>query len=152
MQIDQNKLKMLQNGVVLDHIPNDNLMKILHILAWEKNDHPMMVGANLKSDKCGIKGMIKIDRYELSDEQKNSIALFAKGATYNIIRDGEVVHKEILIPHEAVACGLLCPNKRCVSRGYRSLFMPYLYDEQVHVVCHYCDLRFGLDEFKEFAL
>ncbi len=145
-----NKIKMIANGVVVDHIPNDNLLKILRILKWENIVNPVAVGFNLTSDRLGQKALIKMDNTKLTPQQKDNIALFAYDATYNVIENGNVVNKETLVPTKEVSCGILCPNIRCVSRMYKSVFIPQIENDVVRAVCKYCELQFSLDELREF--
>ncbi len=147
---DNNQIKMIVNGLVIDHIPNDNLLKILQILRWEKITNPVAVGFNLTSNRLGKKALIKLDNGELTEQQKANVALFAHGATYNIIKQGNVVAKEKLVPHDEVRCGMVCPNIRCVSRMYKSVFIPHIENDTVYAICKYCELQFSLNDLKEF--
>ncbi|MBS9781197.1 MAG: aspartate carbamoyltransferase regulatory subunit [Gammaproteobacteria bacterium] len=145
-----NKIKMIVNGVVIDHILNNNLLKILQLLHWQNITDPVAVGFNLTSKRLGKKALIKMNNAKFTDEQKNIVALFAKGATYNIIAEGEVISKETLIPQNEAEYDIYCPNTRCVSRMYKSVFIPKIENDTVRAECKYCELHFSLDELREF--
>lgn len=148
---NDNQIKMIMNGVVIDHIPNDHFLKILQLLRLDKIKNPVAVGFNLTSDRLGTKALIKMDNGYFTPQQKANIALFAHGATYNIIKGGEVISKEVLTASEEVNSRLVCPNSRCVSRMYKSTFIPCVDDNNtVEAICKYCELQFSLTDLKEF--
>jgi len=91
----------IQNGTVIDHIPAENLFKVLFILGIDKMDTTITIGNNLESGKLGKKGIIKIaDKYP-SIEDMNKIALIAPSAKINIIKDYKVNSKQnVEIPDE----------------------------------------------------
>ncbi len=153
MANEEKQIKMIMNGVVIDHIPNEHFLKILQLLRLDKIKNPVAVGFNLTSNRLGTKAIIKMDNGYFTPQQKANIALFAHGATYNIIEGGEVVSKEVLTPTEEVNSRLICPNSRCVSRVYKSTFIPCLNDDgsKVEAICKYCELQFSLADLKEFV-
>ena len=58
------QVKALQNGTVIDHIPSENLFKVVALLKLETLDNQITVGNNLNSKLLGSKGIIKIaDKY-----------------------------------------------------------------------------------------
>ena len=50
----------LQNGTVIDHIPSNKLFQVVNLLHLEKMSSAITIGYNLKSQKMGVKSIIKI--------------------------------------------------------------------------------------------
>ncbi|MEI6101294.1 MAG: aspartate carbamoyltransferase regulatory subunit, partial [Eubacteriales bacterium] len=71
---------------------------------------------SVKSDRLGRKDIIKIDSHLLTLEEIHKIALFAAGATINLIRDFSVFEKTLAQVPKTVKGILRCPNLNCVSR------------------------------------
>ena len=83
------KVSAIKNGTVLDHIPANQLFKVINILNLDNCPHQITFGTNLDSKLLGKKAIIKIaDRY-FEDDEINRIALVAPQAKINIIRDFE---------------------------------------------------------------
>ena len=57
MNKEQRKLNVtaIENGTVIDHIPANNVFKVLHILKLENNKNQVLLGDNLESKKYGRK-------------------------------------------------------------------------------------------------
>ena len=75
----------LENGTVIDHIPSDQLFKVVSLLGLEKLNKSITIGNNLISKKIGKKGIIKIADTFFKEEEINKIALIAPNAKINII-------------------------------------------------------------------
>ncbi len=98
------KVSAIKNGTVLDHIPADQLFKVIDILGLSCSGNQITFGTNLDSKLLGKKAIIKIaDRYFEADEI-NRIALIAPEAKINIIRDFEVVEKRVLSIPNSILC------------------------------------------------
>ena len=76
----------LENGTVIDHIPSDQLFKVVSLLGLEKLNKSITIGNNLISKKIGKKGIIKIADTFFKEEEINKIALIAPNAKINIIK------------------------------------------------------------------
>ena len=50
----------LENGTAIDHIPSDQVFKVVSLLKLENLPNPITIGNNLESKKMGKKGIIKI--------------------------------------------------------------------------------------------
>ena len=83
----------LENGTVIDHIPSDQLFKVVSLLGLEKLNKSITIGNNLISKKIGKKGIIKIADTFFKEEEINKIALIAPNAKINIIKDYRVTEK-----------------------------------------------------------
>ena len=68
----------LENGTVIDHIPNDRLSEVVRLLCLETiKDSSIMIGYNLDSHKMGKKSLIKISDHYFSDEELNQLSVIA---------------------------------------------------------------------------
>ena len=131
----------IENGTVLDHIPSENLFKVVEILNLAESGNQITIGSNLESKNFGRKGIIKIaDRY-FEDDELNRIALVAPQATINIIKDYKVVEKrKITIPEEVIGIGK-CANPMCVTnhQDIPTRFKTLLDGSNINLLCHYCE-------------
>ncbi len=131
----------IENGTVLDHIPSENLFKVVEILHLAESSNQITIGSNLDSKSFGRKGIIKIaDRY-FEDDELNRIALVAPRATINIIKDYKVIEKhKITIPEEVVGIGR-CANPMCVTNHQKiaTKFKTIVAQDSIKLLCHYCE-------------
>ena len=81
------QVSAIRNGTVLDHIPSNQLFKVISILGLDKNcSNQITFGMNLESKLLGKKAIIKIaDRY-FKPSEINKIALVAPDAKINVIK------------------------------------------------------------------
>lgn len=82
----------IQSGIVIDHILAGRGLQIAHLLGLDDfarrwND-PISIGLNHAS-KRGLKDYIKIENFELSEQQLSYVALVSPDATINTIRGAE---------------------------------------------------------------
>lgn len=141
MENNQLKVTAIKNGTVLDHIPAENLFKVLSILNLKEIDNPITIGSNLESKTYGKKGIIKISDRFFEDEEINKIALVAPQATINIIKDYKVVEKRVIaIPDEVVGIAK-CANPMCVTnhQPIKTRFKTITRNGNQLLLCHYCE-------------
>ena len=62
MEQKELKVNAIKNGTVIDHIPANNLSKVISILGLDTTDNQMTFGTNLDSSKLGKKSIIKNKR------------------------------------------------------------------------------------------
>lgn len=135
------KVSAIKNGTVLDHIPADQLFKVIDILGLSCINNQITFGTNLDSKLLGKKGIIKIaDRYFEADEI-NRIALIAPQAKINIIRDFEVVEKRVLSIPSAIKGIVKCMNPVCITnhQSVETLFTTIRDEQELRLLCHYCE-------------
>ncbi len=115
MESKELKVSAIKNGTVIDHIPAQNLFKVITLLGLEKIENQITFGTNLESHKLGRKSIIKVADKFFADEEINKIALVAPNAKLNIIKDYEVVEKrQVSIPDEIVGF-VKCFNPKCIT-------------------------------------
>ncbi|MDD3265694.1 MAG: aspartate carbamoyltransferase regulatory subunit [Burkholderiales bacterium] len=147
----ENKIGALANGVNIDHIPQGNAWHIIKLLKLQRK-YPVGIGLNLTSKRLGVKDLVKIENYKLSEEQLSAISIFAPGATYSEIENYQIVKKVKLTVATEIENLVICPNHRCVSHQYRSKFSFNNEREKVVATCHYCEHNYELSSLTEFNL
>ncbi|PLB86249.1 aspartate carbamoyltransferase regulatory subunit [Dysgonamonadaceae bacterium] len=137
----------LENGTAIDHIPTEELFKVVSLLQLQKIDHRITIGNNLRSRKMGKKGIIKIADKFFREDEINRIALIAPNVSLNIIKDYEVIEKkEITLPDEIVEI-VKCNNPKCITNNEPMKTRFHVIDkEKVVLQCHYCELKINKDD------
>jgi aspartate carbamoyltransferase regulatory subunit len=137
----------LENGTAIDHIPTEELFKVVSLLQLQKIDHRITIGNNLRSRKMGKKGIIKIADKFFREDEINRIALIAPNVSLNIIKDYEVIEKKaITLPDEIVEI-VKCNNPKCITNNEPMKTRFHVIDkEKVVLQCHYCELKINKDE------
>lgn len=141
MENNQLKVTAIKNGTVLDHIPAENLYKVIDILDLKHINNPITIGSNLESKTYGKKGIIKIADKYFEDDEINRIALVAPNATINVIKDYTVAEKKIIsIPEEVIGI-VQCTNPKCVTnhQPVETKFKTVSHNGQIQLLCHYCE-------------
>jgi aspartate carbamoyltransferase regulatory subunit len=130
----------IENGTVIDHIPANNVFKVLHILNLENNKNQVLFGDNLDSRKYGKKGIVKVSNTYFDKSEINKIALVAPTATFIEIKNFEVVtKKQIEIPDQIMSI-VKCFNPNCITNveSVPSHFT-VVNKEEMKLLCHYCE-------------
>ncbi|MDR0988696.1 MAG: aspartate carbamoyltransferase regulatory subunit [Prevotellaceae bacterium] len=130
----------LENGTVIDHIPSDKLFKVVALLELEHMTNNITIGFNLKSEKLGKKGIIKIADKFFGDEEISRIAVIVPHVKLTIIRDYEVVGKrDVNLPDEL--CGIAkCANPKCITNNEPMATRFHVVDKEKCILkCHYCE-------------
>ena len=111
----QLKVSAIKDGTVLDHIPADQLFKVIDILGLSKISNQITFGTNLDSKLLGKKAIIKIKDTYFEDIDINRIALIAPQAKINIIHNFEVVEKRVLSVPTEIRGIAKCMNPACIT-------------------------------------
>lgn len=138
--IKQLSVSAIQNGTVIDHIPAQNLFKVITILGLDKIGSQITFGTNLESKRMGKKAIIKIaDKYFEKDEI-NRIAMVAPLAKLNIIKDYSVVDKMLVDVPEEIGGIVKCMNPKCITNNEKVNTRFKVVDKKnVTLKCHYCE-------------
>lgn len=140
MEQKELKVSAIKNGTVIDHIPAQNLFKVISLLGLETIPNQITFGTNLESHKLGHKSIIKVADKFFADDEINKIALVAPQAKLNIIKNYEVVEKRVVsIPDEVIGY-VRCFNPKCVTNHepIRTRF-GVVSKEPLELRCHYCE-------------
>jgi aspartate carbamoyltransferase regulatory subunit len=142
MEMQDNKLQVsaIKNGTVIDHIPANNLFKVINILNLNKIETQMTFGSNFESKRLGSKAIIKLADVFFVDEEINKIALVAPEAKLNIIKDYKVVEKKIVEVPDNITGIAKCMNPKCITNheGIVTKFT-VVSKKDVAIRCHYCE-------------
>ncbi|WP_016777044.1 aspartate carbamoyltransferase regulatory subunit [Anaerophaga thermohalophila] len=134
------KVSAIENGTVIDHIPSDNLFKVITILGLDKITTQVTFGANLDSKKLGRKAIIKVSEVFFEDNEINKISLVAPHARLNVIKNYQVVEKrDVTIPDTIVGI-VKCFNPKCITNNEAvTTHFKVVNKKDVALRCHYCE-------------
>lgn len=139
----------IENGTVIDHIPAKNLFKVIKILKLEQFENQITFGTNLMSKKLGKKGIIKVENKFFEQDEINKIALIAKDANLNIIRNYEVVKKVKLEIPDKIEGFVKCINPKCITNHEQVKTKFTVIDKNnVTLRCDYCEKIINADNIE----
>jgi aspartate carbamoyltransferase regulatory subunit len=136
----QLSVSAIENGTVIDHIPAQNLFKVITILGLEKIDNLITFGTNMESQRLGKKAIIKVANKFFEREEINRIAVVAPHAKLNVIKNYKVVEKQVVEVPNSIEGIVKCVNPKCITNfeGVKTKFA--VVDKQiVSLKCHYCE-------------
>lgn len=144
------RVRKIENGIVIDHIPRGRAMKVLSMLGIGE-DFPGTVSTvmNAPSSEFGLKDVIKIEGRALSKKELEKVALVAPYASINVVKEYEVVEKYKLSLPEDLEGVVKCPNPTCISNAEGTPKLKVKERNPLKLQCHYCEKVYGE---KEFAL
>ena len=144
------KVSAIKNGTVLDHIPADQLFKVITILGLKDYPNQITFGMNLDSKRLGKKAIIKVADRLFEEKEINKIALVAPDAKINIIKDFEVVEKKVLRVPEQIVGIVKCANPKCITnhQPITTKFETEFEDGVLKLHCHYCEKNTSSENIK----
>lgn len=150
-KIEKGELRVpaIKNGSVIDHIPVEDLPKVVHLLDLFELEYPITIGQNFKSAKLGRKGIIKVEEKLFSPEEVDMLALVSPEVVINTIQNYEVVEKiRVHLPSEIV--GLVkCPNPKCITNNEPMVGKFEVLDAEAgQLQCEYCMRKIERNEVK----
>lgn len=130
----------IKDGTVIDHIPAQDLFRVISILGLDHIENYVTFGTNLDSKKLGKKAIIKISNVFFRNEDINKIALVAPEAKLNVIKDYKVEEKKTVeLPDEIIAIAR-CVNPMCITNKENVPTKFQVVDKKnVSLRCHYCE-------------
>ena len=145
------KVSAIKEGTVIDHIPAQNLFKVITILGLDSIENQITFGTNLDSGKLGSKAIIKVSDKFFEDDEINKIALIAPHAKLNIIRDYEVVEKKIVEIPDTITGIVKCFNPQCITNNERIITSFKVIDKSpIKLKCRYCEKITGNDQIRMY--
>ncbi|HDP75789.1 MAG TPA: aspartate carbamoyltransferase regulatory subunit [Bacteroidales bacterium] len=130
----------IENGTVIDHIPAQNLFKVITILGLDRIPNQITFGTNLESKLLGKKAIVKIANKYFERDEINRIALVAPHAKLNIIRNYEVTEKMLVEVPNDIAGIVKCVNPKCITNDEKVTPKFKVVDKNgVSLKCHYCE-------------
>jgi len=137
----QYKVYSIKNGVVIDHIPSKEALKVIKVLGLKPSGKSIVtLGMNMESKMMGNKDILKIENRNLSHAELNKIALIAPKASVNRIKNSKVVEKvKINVPKDIN--GLVkCTNPQCITNHEEVETIFHTTQEDPLIVkCHFCE-------------
>jgi aspartate carbamoyltransferase regulatory subunit len=134
------KVSAINNGTVIDHIPSENLFKVISILGLQKVKSQITFGANFESEKLGNKAIIKLADVFFEDDEINKISLIARNAKLNIIRDYEVVEKRVVEVPDKIIGIVKCFNPKCITNNEEiTTHFSVISKKPLDLKCKYCE-------------
>ncbi|HLW09613.1 MAG TPA: aspartate carbamoyltransferase regulatory subunit [Fermentimonas sp.] len=137
----------LENGTAIDHIPANAVFKVVSLLKLQKLNNRITIGNNLKSNKMGSKGIIKVADKFFREDELNRIALVAPNVNLNIIKNFEVVEKKKVILPDEIFEIMKCNNPKCITNNEPMKTRFHVTDkEKVELQCHYCEIKINKED------
>ena len=138
-----NKKEMLvaaiEDGTVIDHIPEDKTFLVANLLGLLELNTPVTIGNNYDSERIGKKGIIKVENKFFTDEEISRLSVVAPNAVLNIIHDYEVAEKKTVRTPEEIRGIVRCNNPKCITNNEP---MDTLFHVEGNVLtCHYCEKK-----------
>lgn len=132
----------LCNGTAIDHIPSDQVFKVVSLLNLQGLKNPITIGNNLDSKKMGTKGIIKISDKFFEKDEIDRISLIAPNVVLNTIKDYQVIEKKRISLPKVITDIVRCNNPKCITNNEpMSTRFEVLDGDQVLLRCHYCDIK-----------
>ncbi len=128
----------IERGTVIDHVAAGQALNVLSLLGIDgSGGEAVSVAMNVPSERLGRKDVVKVEHRELSQDELDVLSLIAPAATVNIIRDYEVVAKDVVDRPERVVGVLECPNSACITNTDEPVATRFSVLED-GVRCEYC--------------
>ncbi len=143
------KVRKIKDGTVIDHIKAGKGKKVLDILGMEDGSSSVTaLLMNVTSGRVEKKDIVKIENKTLGKEEVDKIALIAPHATYNVIKDFEVINKSKIELPDAIEGILKCPNPKCVTNMNEPVKTKFKVEEKepVKLRCNYCERLINLKD------
>ena len=133
----------IQEGFVLDHIQPGMSLQIYHDLKLDKLDCTVAIIKNAKSEKMGKKDILKVE-CSVDKMDLDILGFIDHNITVNVIKDGEIVDKKVLVLPKQIKNVIKCHNPRCITSIEQEL--PHVFvlaDEEKGVYrCKYCEEKY----------
>ena len=134
----------IAEGFVLDHIQAGKSMEIYKYLNLDKLDCTVAIIKNARSNKMGKKDILKVE-CDINTLDLDILAFIDHNITVNVIKDGDIVDKKILVLPREIHNVIKCRNPRCITsieQGLPHIFV--LADEEKEIYrCKYCEEKAG---------
>ena len=137
----------LESGSVIDHIPPEQLFKVVAILRLQDLENRITIGNNLGSSKMGTKGIIKISVKFFEGDEIIRVALVAPNVVLNIIKNYEVVEKKRVTLPNVITGIVKCNNPKCITNN-EPMKTRFDVKDKDHVTlqCHYCEIKINKED------
>ena len=130
----------IEEGFVLDHIKAGKSLDIYEHLQLDKLDCTVAIIKNARSDKMGKKDIIKVE-CDIDMLDLDVLAFIDHSITVNVIKNGQIVEKKVLVLPKEIRNVIRCHNPRCITSIEQELpHIFYLSDAEKEIYrCKYCE-------------
>ena len=133
----------IEEGFVLDHIKAGKSLSIYEHLQLDKLDCTVAIIKNARSEKMGKKDILKVE-CDINMLDLDVLAFIDHNITVNVIKDGEIVDKKVLVLPKQIKNVIKCHNPRCITSIEQEL--PHIFvlaDEEKEIYrCKYCEEKY----------
>ncbi len=133
----------IEEGFVLDHIKAGKSLSIYKHLQLGMLDCTVAIIKNAKSGKMGKKDILKVE-CDINLLNLDILGFIDHNITVNVIKNGEVVDKKILVLPKEIRNVIKCKNPRCITSIEQGL--PHIFvltdEEKESYRCQYCEEKF----------
>lgn len=149
MEKTQLMVAALENGTVIDHIPSDKVFDVVNLLKIQNMNTPVTIGANLKSNKMGRKGIIKIaDRY-FTDDEVSKLSVIVPNIVLTTIHNYDVTEKRRVTMPDEIHGIVRCPNPKCITNHEPMHTVFDVVDKENGTLrCRYCNKEIRKNDIK----
>mgnify|MGYP001594535118 CR=1 FL=1 len=147
MNEEEIKVKKIEHGTVVDHIPGGKAVRILSILGLNE-DFPGTISVIIRvpSARFGTKDIIKVEGKTIAKKELQKLSLIAPSATVNQVRDYKVVEKyRVTVPEEFVDT-INCPNSSCITNHEGTAKLLTEERDPLKLRCAYCERVYTVNE------
>lgn len=133
----------IEEGFVLDHIKAGNSLKLYEHLQLDKLDCTVAIIKNARSNKMGKKDILKVE-CDIDTLDLDILAYIDHNITVNVIKNGQIVEKKVLVLPKQIRDVIKCHNPRCITSIEQELpHIFYLADPEKEVYrCKYCEEKY----------
>ena len=131
-------------GFVLDHIKAGKSLELYEHLQLDKLDCTVAIIKNARSDKMGKKDILKVE-CDIDMLNLDVLAFIDHSITVNVIKNGDIVEKKVLVLPQQIKIVIKCHNPRCITSIEQELpHIFYLADPESEVYrCKYCEEKYS---------
>ncbi len=133
----------IEEGFVLDHIKAGKSLSIYKHLQLDQLDCTVAIIKNAKSRKMGKKDILKVE-CDINMLNLDILGFIDHNITVNVIKNGEIVDKKILVLPKEIRNVIKCKNPRCITSIEQGL--PHIFvltdEEKESYRCKYCEEKF----------
>lgn len=133
----------IEEGFVLDHIEAGRSLNIYEHLGLDKLDCTVAIIKNARSNKMGKKDILKVE-CDIDMLNLDILAFIDHNITVNVIKNGDIVEKKVLVLPGEIRNVIRCHNPRCITSIEQELpHVFYLADPEKEVYrCKYCEEKY----------
>lgn len=129
---------------MLDHIKAGKSLELYEHLQLDKLDCTVAIIKNARSDKMGKKDILKVE-CDIDMLNLDVLAFIDHNITVNVIKNGDIVEKKVLVLPRQIKNVIKCHNPRCITSIEQELpHIFYLADPEGEVYrCKYCEEKYS---------